>query len=437
MEADIATNAANSRLLENVVDASSMMKLTTVATSLLHFGISSNLLPAQGTAAMGGYRCRFALQMVKIEGVWHYATRRRGEVVPIKHNEVYNVANPVLQDLMMILLQRLNVSDSNCENGYKYPNLLTLNLTSISFCSSWDPSKSILVTMHYNSAFLDEKLWVSQAQSIRQHCRITVLSGRAKNKLLRASCFDNHKTNTDTFVGTVDELVLRRQPQQQNSEWTVKLLSSSSSTTPDDTVLRLFKPEGAFFHPNPSVMCKALAWILRTITKINEEEDQIRKSSLLELYCGCGAHTIPLAQSQLLSNILAIELDSRLVRACRRNVADNGLEHIVTVIADDAAHWNATVASAKLPPPNILLVDPPRCGLELKVIHQAQQFAHVTNILYISCGKEALLRDLALLTNTQEHAFEVVDCTLLDLFPNTDSVESLVHLRRRVSDCSS
>jgi tRNA/tmRNA/rRNA uracil-C5-methylase (TrmA/RlmC/RlmD family) len=74
----------------------------------------------------------------------------------------------------------------------------------------------------------------------------------------------------------------------------------------------------------------------------------------------------------------------------------------------------------------VLLVDPPRMGLDNVVCEMANKgtFEH---IFYISCGRKALQRDLIILG---EH-FDVMDCTLLDLFPRTDSVESLVHLERR------
>ena len=75
---------------------------------------------------------------------------------------------------------------------------------------------------------------------------------------------------------------------------------------------------------------------------------------------------------------------------------------------------------------SVLLVDPPRAGLDHQVCNLAKQgtFEH---IIYISCGREALKRDLVELSSL----FEVMDCTLIDLFPRTDSVESLVHLKRK------
>mmetsp|Transcript_557 Transcript_557/g.860 ORF Transcript_557/g.860 Transcript_557/m.860 type:complete len:160 (-) Transcript_557:102-581(-) len=87
---------------------------------------------------------------------------------------------------------------------------------------------------------------------------------------------------------------------------------------------------------------------------------------------------------------------------------------------------------------DVLLVDPPRSGLDEKVCNMALN-GTFTHIIYISCGRHALLKDLQRLCCCKEEeedekssCFEVVDCALLDLFPRTkESVESLVHLRRR------
>jgi tRNA/tmRNA/rRNA uracil-C5-methylase (TrmA/RlmC/RlmD family) len=74
----------------------------------------------------------------------------------------------------------------------------------------------------------------------------------------------------------------------------------------------------------------------------------------------------------------------------------------------------------------ILLVDPPRSGLDENVVEMMKigPFEHALNI---SCGINALQRDLEDLN--QE--FQVVQSLVVDLFPRTYSVETLVHLQRR------
>ena len=73
-----------------------------------------------------------------------------------------------------------------------------------------------------------------------------------------------------------------------------------------------------------------------------------------------------------------------------------------------------------------MLVDPPRQGLDPQVINLAVHGLY-KHLIYISCGADALARDLKALSEY----FEVADMCLTDLFPRTDSVESLVHLRRK------
>jgi len=76
---------------------------------------------------------------------------------------------------------------------------------------------------------------------------------------------------------------------------------------------------------------------------------------------------------------------------------------------------------------SILLVDPPRMGLGETVCNFAIQQDSFTDILYISCGRNALQQDL----NRLLISYYIADCQLLDLFPRTNAVETLVHLKRR------
>ncbi|OEU16934.1 hypothetical protein FRACYDRAFT_218078 [Fragilariopsis cylindrus CCMP1102] len=209
------------------------------------------------------------------------------------------------------------------------------------------------------------------------------------------------------------------------------------------------------------------------------------------MYCGCGAHTVALGRSGLISQILAIELDPRLVRSCEKNISLNGLQNLIQVYRGDAGRWSkeesrrrrrnqqrsrAFVETAhsdsRMRNTNndddngscnydILLVDPPRQGLDEEVCRMAMMTmsdgdenndddskVHGTssgqnnnnnsshgsggcfqNILYVSCGHQALLRDLERLSPV----YEVVNCAQMDLFPRTDSIETLVHLRKRTT----
>jgi 23S rRNA (uracil1939-C5)-methyltransferase len=158
-------------------------------------------------------------------------------------------------------------------------------------------------------------------------------------------------------------------------------------------------------------------------------EDAERKGRLLEMYCGFGAHTMALFKSDLLETIVAVELDSRLVEFLRINYMLNRQDDSMTELQffmADAGRWAKNSQNILSQEFDILLVDPPRQGLDKNVCEMACR-GPFQDFLYISCGREALVQDLVLLGNE----YDVVDCVLLDLFPGTDAVESLVHLRRK------
>ena len=71
-----------------------------------------------------------------------------------------------------------------------------------------------------------------------------------------------------------------------------------------------------------------------------------------------------------------------------------------------------------------VLVDPPRSGLDASTRRAVATYTH---ILYISCGPDALKRDLEALASTHE----VERFAAFDHFPYTRYVESAVYLRRR------
>ena len=71
---------------------------------------------------------------------------------------------------------------------------------------------------------------------------------------------------------------------------------------------------------------------------------------------------------------------------------------------------------------NILVLDPPKKGLGENVL---KQIAGVGEIIYISCNPIALAKDLRYLKNL----YIIEKVIPFDMFPNTNSVETLVKLK--------
>jgi tRNA/tmRNA/rRNA uracil-C5-methylase (TrmA/RlmC/RlmD family) len=391
----------------------SSQKLEKVALSLAPWHKVPTRLTCNHDDEHVGYRCRCTFQIVvSSSDEVQYAIRRDQQAEVIYS---FPIANVRIQHAMIGVEEHLN------GDGVLKLHNLRKHLTSVTFSSSWKDTEDMdcFLTLHYGSPIDDEALWQAQAQHLSRAVNLTQITGRSKNRITRA--LPDVQSITRDFVCLSCP--------KGTSDWSVTLLSALDANESSSSLCRVVeyhKPEGAFCHPNSIAMCRSLEWMLCRLSAIESETGRLGR--MLEMYCGCGAHTAALMRSGLLCEIVAVELDKRLVDACRINLALNqttkGQCKKYSVHLADAGNWakqNLTGADF-----DILLVDPPRYGLDDRVCHMAINgiFQHV---LYISCGHEALVKDLRVLSK----AFDVVDCMLIDLFPQTASVESLVHLRRR------
>jgi 23S rRNA (uracil1939-C5)-methyltransferase len=81
--------------------------------------------------------------------------------------------------------------------------------------------------------------------------------------------------------------------------------------------------------------------------------------------------------------------------------------------------------------PDLIVVDPPRAGVESPALAQIKRLAPA-HIHYVSCDPATLGRDLAQLVGTNDAAsYEIESMNLFDIFPQTYHMEVLVRLRRR------
>ena len=78
------------------------------------------------------------------------------------------------------------------------------------------------------------------------------------------------------------------------------------------------------------------------------------------------------------------------------------------------------------PPPDLIVVDPPRAGL-LPAVIEAIRASSVRRIVYVSCDPATLARDLRLLV---DGGFTLGDVQPLDMFPHTQHIECVTTLDR-------
>ncbi len=138
----------------------------------------------------------------------------------------------------------------------------------------------------------------------------------------------------------------------------------------------------------------------------------------MDLYCGAGTFTVPLAQR--CDFVSAVESYGPAVRDLRRNLEDNRLDNVDAIGGDAGREFPDTDA-------DIIVVDPPRAGLAPEVVEQlSDQPARA--IAYVSCDPATLARDLARFV--EAGVFSPVSVTPVDLFPQTFHVETVTILKR-------
>ena len=169
----------------------------------------------------------------------------------------------------------------------------------------------------------------------------------------------------------------------------------------------------------------------------SREQYAVRQESsaardLLELYCGHGNFTIPLAAK--FNRVLASEISKSSIANARINCELNGVcnAQFIRLSADELMSAFARKREfERLKGIDIfsydfshVLIDPPRAGLEPSVIDFIKNFR---NLIYISCNPQTLFENLRSLCVTHE----VRRFAIFDQFAHTAHIECGVLLKRR------
>lgn len=142
----------------------------------------------------------------------------------------------------------------------------------------------------------------------------------------------------------------------------------------------------------------------------------------LELYCGVGLLTIPLARK--FTSVVGVESDSAAVKFAQSSLSLAGLSN-AKIAREDVGNWLASnEQNLRSDAPDFLLLDPPRTGAESRVISGILSFKP-KRICYVSCDPATLARDLKKLI---AGGYSLESIVAFDMFPQTHHVETLVHL---------
>lgn len=158
------------------------------------------------------------------------------------------------------------------------------------------------------------------------------------------------------------------------------------------------------------------------VARVLELLDPRSADTVLDLFCGLGNFTLPLARRA--GQVTGIEGDAALVRRARDNAAGNGIDNARFEQVDLAAPEQ--VAAFMRQRYDKLLLDPPRSGAA-EIIAQLD-CTGIGRIVYVSCNPATLARDAGILV--REQGYRLLGAGIMDMFPQTAHVESIALFER-------
>jgi len=140
------------------------------------------------------------------------------------------------------------------------------------------------------------------------------------------------------------------------------------------------------------------------------------EQTVLDLFCGLGNFTLPMAQ--LAKEVVGVEGEQSLVKRAQANMAKHDIQNVSYHIANLFEDFSKADWVRKF---DTILIDPPRAGAEL--VCQNIEVFNANRIVYISCHPGSLARDSGILVN--EKGYRLESAGVMDMFPHTAHVESI------------
>ena len=138
----------------------------------------------------------------------------------------------------------------------------------------------------------------------------------------------------------------------------------------------------------------------------------------VDLYAGVGLLSLPLARK--FREVTAVESGAGAVRDLQFNAERNGLANL-RALPKTAEEYLLALETA----PDLVVLDPPRTGLGKTVVKRLGEL-RPRQVTIVACDPATLARDLAGLVSA---GYRVEKMTLVDLFPQTYHLETVVRLR--------
>ncbi|MFA6291936.1 MAG: 50S ribosomal protein L11 methyltransferase [Victivallales bacterium] len=177
-------------------------------------------------------------------------------------------------------------------------------------------------------------------------------------------------------------------------------------------------PCGSFFQVN--LKCADL--LAAETAKMAKDSNA---SSLVDLYCGCGFFSIAAAKAGI-GSVIGVDSDPDTIKSAVKNAISLGLADKCRFSSKSAEIYMTENSRKMKADDTVVLLDPPRGGLSLKLKNQLISTG-VKKLIYISCAPDMMSRDMKFLC---ECGFKLKKVRLFDMFPRTSHFETIAYLEK-------
>lgn len=152
----------------------------------------------------------------------------------------------------------------------------------------------------------------------------------------------------------------------------------------------------------------------------NKIKDYIgTNKNVIDLYCGTGSIGIFVSNR---NRVIGIEINEEAIKDAKNNKKLNNIKNIDFICGDSGKKLKDLNFN-----PNIIIVDPPRNGLNKETLDNVLNFK-VDQIIYVSCDPMTFVRDL----NILNEYYDIKEITPFDMFPNTHHIENIAYMVKKM-----
>ena len=181
------------------------------------------------------------------------------------------------------------------------------------------------------------------------------------------------------------------------------------------------KPHPVFNNLTDKILGKTYSYSPNGFFQINlpvyemalkEIKKHIKTEEVLDLYAGVGTIGLSVASDK---NLTLVEVDKSAYQELENNAKDH------KTILEKSENITELIK-----PTQTVIVDPPRAGLDIKLIEKFLETPPET-IIYLSCNPATQARDVKLL----EEKYQIEKIQPFNFFPRTPHLENLIILKRK------